>query len=228
MPNALLIEDEAQIARLLLLEFDHAGWLVTWRKTGRAGVAEARASTYDVVILDLMLPDINGMDLCPRLRKLSDVPILILTARDAVEDRVAGLDAGADDYLVKPFATAELLARLRALQRRRKAAGTAQDWFVAGNIRLSVLRHEVQIAEQTADLTPREFNLLQYLLENIGIALTREMILDRIWGWGYDGANSIVDVYVCYLRNKLERLSATMQIATVRGVGYTLKPIQDG
>ncbi|MDA8194424.1 MAG: response regulator transcription factor [Thermaerobacter sp.] len=224
VPTTLLIEDDQRIARLLILEIERAGWRVIWHKTGGDALAAMTSAAYDLVILDLMLPDLDGLVLCKSLRTMSDVPILILTARDGVPDRVLGLDAGADDYLVKPFAASELLARMRALIRRRLTARPGdEDWLTAGTLQLSARRHEVRIADNPIALTRREFTLLQYFLENVGITLTRDMILDRVWGWGYSGSASIVDVYVGYLRQKLNSPMSHCQLTTIRGVGFVLK-----
>lgn len=224
MLTAILIEDDARIARLLILEMEREGWFVKWYKTGYDGLKDATAGVCDLVILDLMLPDSDGLVICRGLRDISDIPILILTARDAVVDRVLGLDAGADDYLVKPFATSELLARVRALARRRTSRQASdKEWISAGRLQLSPRRHEVRVDGKLVALTRREFMLLQYFLENPGIVLTRDMILDRVWGWGYNGSASIVDVYVGYLRRKLDGIASHCHLVTVRGVGFVLK-----
>lgn len=225
--NSLVIEDDERVARLLTLEIRHAGWQVEWRATGRDGLAEALSGSYDVVILDLTLPDVDGVDVCQSLRQESDVPVLILTARDAVEDRVRGLDAGADDYLVKPFAASELLARMRALIRRPHTVVSQDHVIRRGTIEISPLRHEVKVAGRVVELTRREFDLLHYFMQNPGITLTRDMILERVWGWGYGGGSNIVDVYVGYLRQKLDLGESGTAIATVRGVGYALRVDDD-
>ena len=219
----LLIEDDERVARLINLELKRAGWSVDWSVTGREGLSRAIADTYGVVILDLTLPDLDGMSVCQSLRQVSTVPILMLTARDSVGDRVKGLDAGADDYLTKPFATSELLARIRALTRRQPSLTMPQDTLSVGPLELSVSRHQVMVNQTPIELTRREFDLLHYLMENPDITLTRDMILDQVWGWGYVGASNIVDVYVGYLRQKLEAVGGPPLIATIRGVGYALR-----
>ncbi len=221
--HTLLIEDDDRVARLITLELRHAGWDVQWSPKGRDGLSEAVAGNYDVVILDLMLPDLDGLKVCQSLRQVSDTPILILTARDSVTDRVRGLDAGADDYLVKPFATAELLARMRALIRRPANVFHPDDLVKVGPLELYPMRHEVRLHNNAVELTRREFDLLQYFMQNVGITLTRDMILDRVWGWGYSGASNIVDVYVGYIRQKLGLPAEELNLVTIRGVGYVLK-----
>ncbi|MCL4351418.1 MAG: response regulator transcription factor [Firmicutes bacterium] len=219
----LLIEDDERVARLINLELKRAGWSVDWSVTGREGLARAIGDTYGVVILDLTLPDLDGMSVCQSLRQVSTVPILMLTARDSVGDRVKGLDAGADDYLTKPFATSELLARIRALTRRQPSLTMPQDTLSVGPLELSVSRHQVSVNQTPMELTRREFDLLHYLMQNPDITLTRDMILDQVWGWGYVGASNIVDVYVGYLRQKLEAVGGPPLITTIRGVGYALR-----
>ncbi len=226
--NALVIEDDDRVARLLTLEIRHAGWTVNSRASGREGLAEAVSGTYDVVILDLSLPDWDGIQVCQSLRQVSDVPILVLTARDSVDDRVRGLDAGADDYLVKPFAANELLARMRALIRRPHTMVSQDSVIRRGPYELYPLRREVRVAGRGVELTRREFDLLHYFMQNPGITLTRDMILERVWGWGYAGGSNIVDVYVGYLRQKLDQPGATSPIVTVRGVGYALRTDHEG
>lgn len=225
--NALVIEDDERVARLLTLEIRHAGWTVTWRAQGHEGLTEAISAVYDLVILDLSLPDIDGLEVCRALRQASTVPILVLTARDGVEDRVRGLDAGADDYLIKPFAASELLARMRALIRRPHTLVSQDNSIQRGSLELYPLRRETKVDGQIVDLTRREFDLLHYFMQNPGITLTRDMILERVWGWGYAGGSNIVDVYVGYLRQKLETSGKAVPIVTVRGVGYALRVDSD-
>ncbi|CAB1129999.1 Response regulator MprA [Candidatus Hydrogenisulfobacillus filiaventi] len=223
--RTLLIEDDERVARLVTLSARHAGWEVEWRARGQEGLEEALNRPYDVIVLDLMLPDMDGLTVCRDLRAANvAVPLLMLTARDAVADRVMGLDAGADDYLTKPFAMTELLARMRALSRRPPHVMPADECLTAGAIELSVLRRQVTVAGEPVELTKREFDLLHYFMQNVGITLTRDMILERVWGWGFGGTSNIVDVYVGYLRNKLDRPGAPCPIVTVRGVGYALRP----
>ncbi|NMP23178.1 response regulator transcription factor [Sulfobacillus harzensis] len=227
MPSALLIEDDPRIARLLILELGRHDWIILWQRTGRDGLKAMESRSVDIVLLDLMLPDMDGMQVCQHIRQTADVPLLMLTARDAVIDRVQGLDAGADDYLVKPFAMSELLARMRALIRRlRTAPEVKDDWLSVGNLRVSERRHEVRVLDQPVELTAREFALLQYLLQNVGVVVTRDMILERVWGWGYRGSSAVVDVYMGYLRHKIDWTRAEVVLATIRGVGYLVRDIE--
>lgn len=221
--RVLLIEDDQQVSRVVDLELRHAGFDTTVLHTGRSGLAEALTGAYGVVILDLGLPDIDGLDVCRAIRAVADTRILILTARDALDDRVRGLDAGADDYLVKPFAPKELVARARALSRRPGALAHPDQPIQLGGWQIFPLRREVRVGDTTQELTRREFDLLLYLIQNPGITLTRDMILDRVWGWAYSGGSNVVDVYVGYLRQKLVSHPGDPQIVTVRGVGYYLK-----
>lgn len=222
--HVLVIEDDPQVSRVVGLELKHAGFDVHVESTGRQGTAEALTGAYDVVILDLGLPDIDGLDVCRAVRSISDARILMLTARDAVDDRVRGLDAGADDYLVKPFAPRELVARARALSRRPGTLAHPDQPIVMGGWQIFPMRREVQVQGQTQELTRREFDLLLYLVQNPGVTLTRDMMLDRVWGWGYGGGSNVVDVYIGYLRQKLASGPQDPQIVTVRGIGYSLKP----
>ncbi len=227
MPSALLIEDDPRIARLLILELERHNWDILWQKTGYDGLKAIESRLVDIVLLDLMLPDIDGLMVCQLIRQHTDVPLLMLTARDAVVDRVQGLDAGADDYLVKPFAISELLARMRALIRRIRAGREVHDdWLCVGNLRLSERRHEVRLMDQSVELTGREFSLLQYLLQNAGVVVTRDMILDRVWGWGYRGSSAVVDVYMGYLRHKIDWATAQLVLLTIRGVGYLVRDVE--
>ncbi len=221
----LLIEDDAAVARLVGIELRHAGFEPEHQSTGHSGLAEAAKGGYDVVILDLSLPDVDGIEVCRALRALSDVPILMLTARGSLPERVEGLDAGADDYLVKPFAPAELVARLRALLRRsRTASDTPQQAVVnVGGLHVDALRWEAAFGSEALTLTRREFELLRCLALNQDVALTRDMLLERVWGFHYGGQSNIVDVYVGYLRQKLAAAGAPRMIETVRGVGYRMR-----
>jgi heavy metal response regulator len=217
----LVVEDEAKIARFVKKGLSEEGYAVDVARTGEDAISYAASAPYDVVILDLMLPRIDGITVCRRLRESDlSVSILILTARDSVEDRVAGLDAGADDYLVKPFAFAELLARIRALLRRPK--GTSHNLLRVGDLELDVARHRVIRAGSTIELTPREYSLLEYMMRNRCQVLSRTQILEHVWNYDFYAGSNIVDVYVRYLRKKIDEEHEEKLIKTIRGVGYTI------
>ena len=219
----LIIEDEAKIARFVELELSHEGYVCDKAEDGRKGLEMAESGAYDLVLLDIMLPELNGLEVLRRLRKTSDVPVIVLTARDAVMDKVSGLDMGADDYVTKPFAIEELLARIRLALRRGGASKTKEDLLVCGPLSLSVPRHEVRWDGSEIDLTSREFSLLQTLLENKNVVLSRDSLLEKVWGYDYMGETNVVDVYVRYLRNKIAAAGGENVIQTVRGVGYVIR-----
>ncbi|MBQ1580107.1 MAG: response regulator transcription factor [Firmicutes bacterium] len=221
--NILIIEDEAKIARFVELELSHEGYVCDKAEDGRKGLEMAESGAYDLVLLDIMLPELNGLEVLRRLRKTSDVPVIVLTARDAVMDKVSGLDMGADDYVTKPFAIEELLARIRLALRRGGASKTKEDLLVCGPLSLSVPRHEVRWDGSEIDLTSREFSLLQTLLENKNVVLSRDSLLEKVWGYDYMGETNGVDVYVRYLRNKMAAAGGENVIQTVRGVGYVIR-----
>ena len=221
--NILIIEDEAKIARFVELELSHEGYVCDKVEDGRKGLEMAESGAYDLVLLDIMLPELNGLEVLRRRRKTSDVPVIVLTARDAVMDKVSGLDMGADDYVTKPFAIEELLARIRLALRRGGASKTKEDLLVCGSLSLSVPRHEVRWDGSEIDLTSREFSLLQTLLENKNVVLSRDSLLEKVWGYDYMGETNVVDVYVRYLRNKIAAAGGENVIQTVRGVGYVIR-----
>ncbi len=215
----LIVEDEERIARVLELELEHEGYETKKAFDGLDGIAAFREGTFDLVLLDVMLPGMNGMSVLRRIRQGSDVPVIMLTAKDTVVDKVEGLDIGASDYVTKPFDMDELLARIRAALRKsvQMKALTAADLFVNEESR------DVTRAGQSIDLTPREYDLLLYLLKNKRHVLSREQLLDGIWGYDYYGDTNVVDVYIRYLRNKIDKPFGVPLIHTVRGVGYVLK-----
>lgn len=220
--HILVIEDETRIADLLRRGLIYEGYSVEVAPDGEAGLAAARDRPPALVLLDLMLPGIDGLTVCQRLRAASSVPILILTAKEAVPDRVAGLNAGADDYLVKPFSFDELLARIRALLRRRQP-NAPQEELIFNDLRLNPATHEVFRGERRIELTAREFELLSVLMQHPRQVLTRDVLYDRIWGYDFGGESNIIEVYVRYLRSKLEEGGEPRLIQTVRGVGYALR-----
>jgi len=220
--DVLVVEDDPRVARLVARALGEAGHRVTVAVDGAEGLAEGEKGIHDVIVLDIMLPEINGFEVSRRLRQQQvRTPILMLTARDAVPDRVRGLDAGADDYLVKPFALDELLARVRALGRRMSQDG--EDVLRAGDLTLDLGRHEARRGDREIELTPREFSLLHYLLRHPGQVMTKDQILDHVWGYETEASSNVVEIYIHYLREKVDRGFPRPLIRTVRGVGYTIR-----
>ncbi len=219
--HILIVEDEPEIAGYLRRGLAFEGFSVQVAADGHAAIAAARERPPDLVVLDVMLPGIDGLEVARRLRSASTVPIIMLTARDAVPDRVAGLDAGADDYLIKPFAFEELLARIRVQLRRQRAEPAAVLRF--GPLSIDTGAHEVSIGERRLDLTAKEYDLLELFLRHPNHVLTRDVIFDRVWGYDFGGESNIIEVYVRYLRQKLEAGGEPRLIHTLRGVGYILR-----
>ena len=220
-PRVLVVEDDVDIAGALRRSLDKAGYRVRVAGDGEAAIEESAVFEPDAVVLDLGLPKLDGVDVCRRLRSEGDVPILMLTARDALESRVEGLDSGADDYLVKPFERDELLARLRALLRRRPPRGSA--FLVVGDLRLNPDTHEVFRGERRLELTAREFELLEHLMRNERLVVSRQALLDEVWGYHPFAETNTVDVFISTLRRKLEEGGAARVLHTVRGSGYVLR-----
>ncbi|HEX9117968.1 MAG TPA: response regulator transcription factor [Anaerolineae bacterium] len=220
--RVLVVEDDPQIADLLRRGLLYEGYAVEAVSDGESGLIAARDRPPDIVLLDLMLPGMDGLTVCRRLRSASPVPILILTAKDAVPDRVAGLDAGADDYMIKPFSFDELLARVRALLRRRQPVET-QELIQFADLTLNPTTHEALRGGQRLDLTAREFELLLLFMQHPRQVLTRDQIYDRIWGYDFGGESNIIEVYIRYLRTKMEEGAKPRLIHTLRGVGYVLR-----
>ncbi len=228
MRRILVVEDEEKLARLISRVLTEEGYAVEVEANGRAALVRALSGGFDLLVVDWMLPDLSGVQVVRRLRA-ADVgtPAIMLTARDQVEDRVEGLDAGADDYLPKPFAFAELLARVRALTRRPRPEGAdASDGSLlrSGDVTLDPVRHVVQHGEEAVNLTAKEFALLATLLQRPGQVFTRSVLLDTVWGGSSEVYTNVVDLYVSYLRKKLGRDGDASHIRTVRGVGYTFEP----
>jgi two-component system, OmpR family, response regulator MprA len=220
-PRVLVVDDEETIVDFVTMGLEHAGFAVTAARDGRAALAAFEAEPPDLIVLDWMLPGVDGLQVCRRIRARSDVPILMLTARGEVDDRVEGLEGGADDYLPKPFKFKELLARVRALLRRHRPVGDAV--LAAGDLVLNNLTREVQRAGRAIALTPREFDLLQLLLSRPRQVFTRSLIMDRLWGDPDAADTNVLDVHVRSLREKIgDRDRALIQ--TVRGVGFALRP----
>ncbi len=217
----LLVEDEEKLARMLELELNYEGYQVEKAADGRTGLERARSGEFDLVLLDVMLPQLSGMEVLRRLRKESQLPVILLTARDSVMDKVSGLDAGADDYVTKPFAIEELLARIRSALRGR--SGWEGQALTAGELAMDVERRRVTVGGREVELTKKEFDLLRALLENKGRVLTREALLDSVWGVDFVGETNSVDVYIRFLRSKLDEAFGIKLIHTVRGVGYVVR-----
>ncbi len=219
----LIIDDEQNIVDLASLYLHQEGYRTIYAGDGLLGLERARADAPALVVLDLMLPKLDGWEVCKRLRAESNVPILMLTARDDDIDKIVGLELGADDYMTKPFNPRELVARVKAILRRTDAPAKAtaqQDVLRIGNVILNVLSRTVKVGERSADLRTKEFDLLLALMENENIVLSREKLLDLVWGFDFYGQTRTVDVHVAHLRHKLE--GSTIQIETVWGVGYKL------
>ncbi len=221
MQTILLIEDEQKIARFIELELTHEGYTVIKAEDGRTGLELAEKGGWDLLLLDIMLPGLNGLEVLRRLRKQSDLPVIMLTARDAVMDKVTGLDMGADDYITKPFSIEELLARIRTALRKKQT--TTLPMLNVGPLQMDIARHAVSVNGTPVELTGREFSLLQHLMENQSIVLTREALMEKVWGYDYLGETNIVDVYIRYLRGKIDEAFGIKLLHTVRGVGYTLR-----
>ncbi|MBP8973547.1 MAG: response regulator transcription factor [Anaerolineae bacterium] len=218
----LVIEDEERIAQFVKRGLIYEGYRVDVAYDGSSGLQMAREQLPDLVILDWMLPGLDGLEVCRRLRAASDVPILMLTAKEDVQDRVTGLDAGADDYLIKPFDFDELLARIRALF-RRAAPSSRPEVLKFADLTLDTGTHRAQRGDRYIDLTAKEYELLELFMRNPRRVLTREMIFDRVWGYDFGGESNIIEVYVRYLRQKTEEKGEPRIIHTVRGVGYVLR-----
>ena len=223
MVKILIVEDEEKIARFIELELMHEGYKVIKANNGRMGLEIAESGEADLVILDVMLPEINGLEVLRRLRRTSDVPVIMLTARDTVMDKVSGLDAGADDYVTKPFAIEELLARIRTSLKKRVVTVKKEDILRCGLLTLDKMRHKVTYDNTEVELTNREFTLLQILMENKNIVLTRDVLIEKVCGYDYIGETNVIDVYVRFLRTKIDDVFKTKIITTVRGVGYVIK-----
>ncbi|WP_299093797.1 response regulator transcription factor [uncultured Metabacillus sp.] len=226
--SILIVEDEEKIQRLLEIELEFEGYQVVKASDGIEALEAYRSGKWDLILLDVMLPGLSGIELLRRIRaKDSYTPVILLTAKGSVEDKVSGLDLGANDYITKPFQIEELLARIRAVLRMRATAPAAEpeaeEWLTAGDLKLNEKTREVMRGEDEIELTPKEYDLLLYLLKNKRQVLNRDQILEAVWGYDYFGDTNIVDVYVRYVRKKLDYNYETPLIHTVRGVGYVLK-----
>jgi DNA-binding response OmpR family regulator len=225
-PTILLVEDESSIASFVALYLKNAGYGVKTAATGGEALAQVAAERPALIVLDLMLPDIDGIEVCKQIRQTSDVPILMLTARDEDVDKIIGLEVGADDYLTKPFNPRELVARIRSVLRRATPDRPSRESevIVHGDLRVDSGRHEVHVGDEEIQLAPKEFDLLWELLDHRGLVLTRDQLLERVWGYTFAGDTRTVDVHVRQLRRKLGDASP---IVTVWGVGYKVSPARD-
>ncbi len=222
----LIIEDEVKLGRFVELELKYEGYEVDVRHDGREGLNSALENNYDLILLDVMLPSLNGMEVLRRIRQVKDVLVIMLTAKSDVTDKVMGLDIGADDYMTKPFAIEELLARIRVSFKRKGDINKIEEDFSitkVGNLCIDDKKHKVTYNDEVIELTKKEFDLLKYLMDNKGIVLTRDMIVRNIWGYDYIGDTNVVDVYIRYIRSKIDSKYKVNLIHTVRGVGYTIK-----
>ena len=231
----LVVEDEEKLARFVELELKHEGYEVKTEGSGRAALAEALAVDYDLILLDIMLPELNGLEVLRRLSKEKATPVILLTARDAVMDKVSGLDAGAVDYITKPFAIEELLARIRVALKLHPVQGAGgssktaspassgtEGQLIWGPLIMDIPRHRVTMDGHEITLTNREFLMLRTLLENMDIVLSRDTLLEKVCGYEYVGETNVIDVYIRYLRSKIDNVFSVKMIRTVRGVGYVI------
>ena len=216
----LIIEDEVKIARFIQLELEHEGYTIKHISDGREGLEDALSRDYCLIILDLMLPGLSGLEVLRRLRQTKETPVIILTARDQIMDKVSGLDIGANDYMTKPFQIEELLARIRVHLRRRNIVSRALE---IGKLRLDMDSYVVTFESRPIDITKKEFDLLAYLMENKNVVISREQALDIVWGYDFYGNTNVVDVYVRYLRSKIDDVFGIKLIQTVRGAGYIIR-----
>ena len=226
MAKILIVEDEAKIARFLELELKHEGYEVIHAADGRTGLELALQKDVELVLLDIMLPGLSGIEVCRRVRMESQVPIIMLTAKDDVTDKVAGLDMGADDYMTKPFAIEELLARIRVALSRHSSkhqAEAGKEELSHGALQLNTVAHSCEYNGEELNLTKKEYDLLECLLRNKNVAMSREQLLSTVWGYEYMGDTNVVDVYVRYLRQKIDDKYGIHMIETIRGIGYMIK-----
>ena len=224
MSKILIVEDEVKIARFVTLELEHEGYEVQAAHDGRTGLTLCESWQPDLLILDLMLPELSGIEVCRRLRQTSDMPIIMLTAKDDVSDKVMGLDMGADDYMTKPFAIEELLARIRVnLKKHRADRAVDTGARTAGKLRIEPASYGASFDGEPIMLTKKEFDLLNYLWQHEGTAVTRDELLSNVWGYEFAGDTNIVDVYIRYLRQKIDDKFGVKTIHTIRAVGYMFR-----
>lgn len=220
MKKILIIEDESNISDFVKMELEYEGYEAEISEDGKEGLIKALREDYDLIVLDLMLPGISGLEVCRRLKKEKDITVIMLSAKDSVMDKVAGLQIGADDYIAKPFAIEELIARIQVIFRRTEKVKSNIIKFKDLSIQLE--SRTVMKNEEKINLTNKEYELLILLLNNKGKVVTRDNILNEVWGYDYDAGTNVVDVYVSYLRNKLDEKNKEAYIETVRAVGYII------
>lgn len=222
----LIVEDEKQMSMFIEMELNHEGYKTEAAYDGLEGLKKAEKGDYNLILLDIMLPTIDGIEVCKRIRKFSSVPVIMLTARGDISDRVEGLDSGANDYMIKPFAIEELLARIRVIE-RSKESKYSKDEIKVYDVIMNDKTHEVKRGGKKIDLTKKEYDLLEALLINKNVVLTRDQLINKIWGYDYDGDTNVVDVFIRYLRAKIDDGFDKKLITTVRGVGYVIKGDKD-
>ena len=220
-----IVEDEKNIARFLQIDLEKEGFKTAIERNGRRAYERIMQEKYDLVLLDVMLPDMDGMEICRKVREVSDIPIIMLTARDEIKDKVEGLDLGADDYMTKPFSFEELLARIRGILKRHseRVRDSEVKRYIVKDMVLYPERYEVTVKGEPIELTQKEYALLEYLVENKRNVLSRDQILQKVWGYDYIGNTNVVDVYVSYLRSKIDDRFGEKYIYTTRGVGYVIR-----
>ncbi len=226
MKKILIVEDEEKLSRVLELELSYENYKTEIADNGKDALRLMTAEDWDLVLLDIMIPELSGLEVLRRLRKRNDhTPVILLTARDQVHDKVSGLDLGANDYVTKPFQIEELLARIRVHLRKTANDTSATETVKVGNLSVNLQTRQVTRSESEIELTPREFDLLVYLMQNKNIVLTRDQIMEQVWGYDYMGDTNVVDVYIRYVRQKVDKNFDAPYIQTVRGVGYTIKDV---
>jgi two-component system, OmpR family, response regulator ArlR len=223
----LVIEDDRRIARFVEIDLQQEGYRVEIKYDGRSGLKHVEEFSPDIVLLDVMLPEINGMEVCRRIRQFSSVPVIMITAKNEVMDKVMGLDIGANDYITKPFAIEELLARIRVWLRNTDGNAIEGKQMSIADLDMNTSKHQVTRNAENITLTKKEYDLLEYLLRNKEIVLTRDQIVENVWDYEYEGDTNVVDVYIRYLRAKVDDKADIKLIHTVRGVGYVLKEAND-
>lgn len=219
----LVIEDDIKITRFLDLELKHEGYLVEQAMDGRSGLEKAENEQFDLILLDVMLPSLNGMEVLRRLRQSSETPVIMLTAKDDITDKVMGLDIGADDYVTKPYSIEELLARIRTVLKRKRVSDKKEAVISINGLTIDHAKHSAHYHNELIELTKKEYDLLVFFMENKNIVLGRDKILDKVWGYDFFGDTKVVDVYVRYLRSKIDEKYNTKFIHSIRGVGYVLR-----